>query len=104
MQELASSIAADYPHFYGGAAVPTRDAEFEAWHGPLGGAPQQRQQQQQPFPTLSNPVQAPPRAGVMGMPALPLPNDSQVIQLSCSQGLVKYYWTPVHVGIAFFGD
>jgi len=78
-----------YPQFYGGGAqVPSRDADFEAWHGPVNVVPEQQQQQppsqqqqvQQsgllPAPGFQLP--APSFASTLGMPELPTPSGSQV--------------------------
>ena len=83
------SASAGYPRYYGGGAqAPPRDAEFEAWHGPVRVVPPQQQQrhrgqrqhdqqQQHQFAAQSNPLPAPP-AGALGMPELPFPEGLQV--------------------------
>ena len=74
-------MAPSYPQFYGGSAqVPSRDADFEAWHGPVNVVPQQQQQQQQPglLPAPGFQLPAPSFASTLGMPELPPPSGSQV--------------------------
>ena len=78
-------MAPSYPQFYGGAHVPARDAEFEAWHGPINVVPQQQtrlqllpppQHAQHPAPAFQLP--APSLAWALGMPELPYPGGPQV--------------------------
>ncbi len=84
-------MAPSYPQFYGGGAqVPSRDADFEAWHGPVNVVPQQQaqqqpsqqqqqmQQQQGLLPAAGFQLPAPSFASTLGMPELPPPSGSQV--------------------------
>ena len=97
-------MAPSYPQFYGGSAqVPTRDADFEAWHGPINVVPQQQQQVQQPqqhpglLPAPDFQLPPPSFAGALGMPELPQFSGSQVWPLAFSQLAATYDARPAHL-------